>query len=161
MKPGIPNAYGLIGKASNAVQAYKRPLSSMSPTIILKNQKVKGLVGASGGPTIITGTIQTILNLIHFDGEQAEVGKAVNEPRIHHQWMPETLMYDEGMPQDSLSALLARKHKLKKWPMRFTSVQALWLIKTQTLQGDYKNILVGASDPSKLGKPAVVKKISR
>lgn len=158
MKPGIPNAYGLIGKASNAVQAYKRPLSSMSPTIILKNQKVKGLVGASGGPTIITGAIQTILNLIHFDGEQAQVGKAVNEPRIHHQWMPETLMYDEGMPQKSLAALLARKHKIKQWFMRFTSVQALWLIEAKE---DQQNILVGASDPSKLGKPAVVKKISR
>ena len=156
MKPGVPNAYGLIGKASNAVQAYKRPLSSMSPTIILKEGKVKGLVGASGGPTIITGTIQTLLNLIHFDGEQAKVGNAVSMPRIHHQWMPEILMYDDGLPKESLTALLARQHRIKAWPMRFTSVQALWLINDKK---HHKSILVGASDPSKLGKPAVLKKL--
>ena len=156
MKPGVPNAYGLIGKASNAVQAYKRPLSSMSPTIILKDGKVKGLVGASGGPTIITGTIQTLLNLIHFDGEQAKVGNAVSMPRLHHQWMPEVLMYDDGLPKKSLTALLARQHRIKAWPMRFTSVQALWLIRDKK---HHKSILVGAADPSKLGKPAVLKKL--
>lgn len=153
VKPGVPNAYGLVGKASNAVQANKRPLSSMSPTILLKNGKVVGLVGGSGGPTIITGTIQTLLNLIHFDGDTGAVGRAVNEPRIHHQWVPTTLMYDMGMSQKTLNALLARGHIVKPWSIRFNAVQALWVVGDSN-KGE--TVMIGASDPSKLGRPAVV-----
>lgn len=156
VKPGVPNAYGLIGRASNAVQAGKRPLSSMSPTIILKGKLVVGMVGGSGGPTIITGTLQTLLNLIHFDGVTGEVGRAVSAPRIHHQWVPETLMYDEGYDQRTLDALLARGHVLRQWPQRFTSIQALWVSSINT---DGEQIIVGAADPSKLGRPVAVNKV--
>lgn len=113
------------------------------------------MVGGSGGPTIITGTLQVLLNLIHFDGIVGEVGRAVSAPRLHHQWVPEILMYDEGYSQKTLDGLLARGHKLRIWPQRFTSIQALWV---KWGEGRKKKIYIGASDPAKLGRPSAVKK---
>jgi gamma-glutamyltranspeptidase/glutathione hydrolase len=151
VKPGVPNAYGLIGREANAVEASKRPLSSMSPTILIRDHRVVGMVGGSGGPTIITGTIQVLLNLIHFDGVNGDVGRAVDAPRLHHQWVPETLMYDQGLSRDSLDGLLARGHELKPWYSRFNAIQALWV---KSRGG--RDLIFGASDPSKRGKPAAV-----
>ena len=150
-KPGVPNAYGLIGHVSNEVQAHKRPLSSMSPTLILKNHQIKGMVGGSGGPTIITGTLQVLLNLLHQDGPSGHVGQSVARPRIHHQWMPNVLKYDQNMKQEPLQLLREYGHKIKVWPSRFTAIQALWV------EGQK---MMGASDPSKQGKPSVVDVLS-
>ena len=151
VKPGVPNAYGLIGRKANAVEPGKRPLSSMSPTILVRDHRVVGMVGGSGGPTIITGTIQVLLNLIHFDGVNGDVGRAVNAPRLHHQWVPETLMYDQGLPRSALDGLLARGHELKSWRSRFNAVQAMWV---KSRGG--RDLIFGASDPSKRGRPAAV-----
>jgi gamma-glutamyltranspeptidase / glutathione hydrolase len=149
-KPGAANAYGLIGHQSNEVQAKKRPLSSMSPTLILQQDQIKGMVGGSGGPTIITGTLQVLLNLIHGDGEAGYVGRAVAQPRIHHQWTPNTLMYDKELHMKELSNLRFYGHKIKPWPIRLTAIQALWV------KGE---MMMGASDPSKRGKPSVLKSL--
>lgn len=161
VKPGVPNAYGLVGREANSIRPKKRPLSSMSPTIILRGQEVIGMVGGSGGPTIITGALQVILNLIHFDGEHGAVGEAVSVPRIHHQWVPEQLLYDEGFSRRSLDALLARGHSLKPWPTRFNSIQALWVLtnKSETAAERDRFTIIGASDPDKMGKPAAVIKL--
>lgn len=137
-KPGVPNAFGLVGRAANAIAPGKRPLSSMSPTVVLKDGAVRLVVGASGGPTIITGTLQTLLNVLVFD---MDVRAAVSVPRIHHQWVPERLMVEAGIPLDVRSALRRRGHTVKPW-RRFTAVQAI----TRTAAGQ-----AGAADPSKLG----------
>lgn len=137
-KPGVANAYGLVGRAANAIAPGKRPLSSMSPTVVLKDGKVRMVVGASGGPTIITGTLQALLNVIVFN---MDVRAAVSVPRIHHQWVPERLMVEPGIPVDVQAALARRGHTVKAW-RRFTAVQAI----TQSPGGQ-----AGAADPSKLG----------
>ena len=121
IRPGVPNAFGLIGQASNAIQPGKRPLSSMSPTIVLKRGGIELMVGASGGPTIITGTLQVLLKLLDPSREGVE---ALSSPRIHHQWYPEQLMTDAALPAGLRRALLSRGHRLRRW-RRFTSVQAI------------------------------------
>ena len=148
-KSGVPNAYGLIGKASNEIQPLKRPLSSMSPTIVLRSGKIKGLAGGSGGPTIITGTLQVLLNLIHDDRKKLIplVGRAVSTSRVHHQWTPNKVWHDPTFPFKSLKELEMKGHRTETWPRRYNSIQAVW-VKGETLYG--------ASDPSKGGRPACV-----
>jgi gamma-glutamyltranspeptidase/glutathione hydrolase len=153
-KPGVPNAYGLVGREANAIEAGKKPLSSMSPTLILEGDRVRGMVGASGGPTIITGTLQVALSLIHSHAHVGDIAGAVQAPRIHHQWTPDVLLYDEGFKPETLAALRARGHKLKPWG-RFTSVQALWVYDPPAEGGEA--LLIGASDPSKRGRPSAVR----
>ena len=83
-KPGIPNAFGLVGNDANAIEPGKRPLSSMTPTIVLKDKKPFIILGSPGGSTIITTVLQTILNVtVHNMGIQ----EAVSAPRIHSQWL--------------------------------------------------------------------------
>jgi gamma-glutamyltranspeptidase / glutathione hydrolase len=110
-KPGTPNMYGLIGAEANKIEPGKRMLSSMTPTIIEKDGKLKMIVGTPGGSTIITSVFQTILNVIDFD-MTAEA--AVAAPRFHHQWLPDQIFVEEGKfsstVQDSLGKL---GHKFK------------------------------------------------
>lgn len=141
-RPGVPNAFGLIGHAANAIAPGKRPLSSMTPTLVVKDGKVVLAVGGSGGPTIITGTLQVLLNVLAFDMDPRA---AVEAPRIHHQWVPEVLMVETGIPADVLDALKRRGHTLKLITERGTAVQAI--------EADASGQR-GASDPSKLGAPA-------
>lgn len=140
-KPGVPNAFGLVGRAANAVQPGKRPLSSMTPTLVLKDGRVVLAVGGSGGPTIITATIQVLLNILIF---QQDPRAAVEAPRIHHQWVPEVLAVEGGIPADVTEALGRRGHAVKP-AGRFSAVQAI-VVGPDGLRG--------ASDPSKLGAPA-------
>ena len=83
-RPGEPNAFGLVQSEANAPQPGNRPLSSMSPTIVLRDGKAVALAGASGGPRIISATSQVLWHMLHGD----DPGTAVRRPRIHHQWMP-------------------------------------------------------------------------
>ncbi|EDM34033.1 gamma-glutamyltranspeptidase periplasmic precursor [Pedobacter sp. BAL39] len=93
VKPGVPNAYGLVGGVANAIAPGKRMLSSMTPTILEKNGKLLMVVGTPGGSTIITSVFQTILNVVTFgQGMQA----AVSAPRFHHQWLPDEVYAEEG-----------------------------------------------------------------
>ena len=144
-KPGVPNAFGLIGRAANAIAPGKRPLSSMSPTIVLQNGQVRLVTGASGGPTIITGTLQIMLDVLVFG---MNIREAIEAPRIHHQWVPDVLWVEAGIPADVLDALRARGHVVKV-RSRYNSVQGI-----ERTKGGWW----GASDPSKRGRPAGVGK---
>ena len=89
LQPGVPNAFGLIGNEQNAVAPRKRPLSSMTPTIALDaGGRVRVVVGAAGGPTIITATAQVLMNVVDW---KLAAQAAIAAPRIHHQWFPEML----------------------------------------------------------------------
>ena len=108
-KPGVPNAYGLIGGDANAVEPLKRPLSSMSPTIIFKDGKPFIATGSPGGSRIITTTLQVIMNVIDHGMNIAE---ATNATRIHHQWLPDEIRIEEGLSADTIKILENRGHKL-------------------------------------------------
>ena len=106
-KPGHPNFYGLIGSEANSIQPGKRMLSSMTPSIILKNNKPSLIVGTPGGSTIITSVLQTILNVYEFD---MNVQDAVNAPRFHHQWLPDVVIFEEGLLDDQKDSILSSKN---------------------------------------------------
>ena len=106
-KPGTPNAYGLIGGDANAVEARKRPLSSMSPTLVLEDGRPFLVTGSPGGSRIITTTLQVIMNVIDHDMNIAEATLA---PRIHHQWLPDELRIEEGISPDTIALLEAKGH---------------------------------------------------
>ncbi|GGB38765.1 gamma-glutamyltransferase [Roseibium aquae] len=101
-KPGVPNAYGLIGGDANAVEPGKRPLSSMTPTLVLENGAVLLATGSPGGSRIITTTLQIILNVIDHGMNIAEATAA---PRVHHQWYPDELRIEEGLSPDTIRLL--------------------------------------------------------
>ncbi len=115
-KPGVPNAYGLVGAEANAIAPGKRMLSSMTPTIIEKNGKLFMVVGTPGGSTIITSVFQTILNVIEHD---MTMNEAVNAKKFHHQWKPDTI-YMEEKALDSLTVVSLEKkghHIVKRNPI--------------------------------------------
>jgi len=97
VKPGVPNMYGAIGGDANAIAPGKRMLSSMTPTIVLKNNKPYLVVGTPGGTTIITSVFQTLVNIIDF-GMNAD--DAVNKPKFHHQWIPDELYVEHDFPRN-------------------------------------------------------------
>ena len=102
-KPGTPNLYGLIGGEANAIAPNKRMLSSMTPTIVTYNDKLKMVLGTPGGSTIITSVYQTLLNVInHGMGMQ----EAVNAKRVHHQWYPDEIQVETGALSKSTQAQL-------------------------------------------------------
>lgn len=109
-KPGVPNAFGLIGGQANAIEPRKRMLSSMSPTLILKDGTVRGVTGSPGGSRIITTVLQVILNVVEFGLNAAE---AVNAPRVHHQWLPDTLYIERGFPTDTRQRLHDMGYRLE------------------------------------------------
>ncbi|MGV3720186.1 MAG: gamma-glutamyltransferase [Actinomycetota bacterium] len=122
-KPGVPNAFGLIQGEANAIQPGKRPLSSMTPTLVLKNGKLVLVVGSPGGPTIINTVLQTVVNVIDH---RMNLRQAVSEPRIHHQWLPDTLQHEPfGMPRDVADALRRRGHQLAPEARYIGDVQAV------------------------------------
>lgn len=109
-EPGAPNAFGLVGAEANAVAPGKRPLSSMSPTIVLKNGRPILSVGAAGGPTIISQTLLAIIQRIDFD---ADLATALAQPRFHQQWKPDELVVEKSMPEGVRTELARRGHALK------------------------------------------------
>lgn len=111
VQPGVPNAFKLIGGEANAVAPGKRPLSSMSPTIILKDGQPILTVGAAGGPTIITQTLLAITNILDLGQSPHD---ALASPRFHHQWRPESLKIETKIGDDALSQLEKLGHKLDK-----------------------------------------------
>jgi gamma-glutamyltranspeptidase/glutathione hydrolase len=113
-QPGVPNTFGLIGSEANAIAPGKRPLSSMSPTIVTRRGEVAAVAGGSGGPFIITGTLQVLLNALVF-GQDAEA--AVAAPRLHHQWTPPVLMVEGGIGEGERRALARVGHRVVKAPM--------------------------------------------
>jgi gamma-glutamyltranspeptidase/glutathione hydrolase len=104
-KPGTPNMFGLVQGEANAIQPGKRPLSSMTPTIILKDGKLFMTAGAPGGSRISTAVLQVILNVVDFG---MNVQDAVDAPRVHHQWQPDTLSLERGISPDTVALLKSR-----------------------------------------------------
>lgn len=112
VKPGTPNAYGLVGAEANAVAPKKRMLSSMTPTIIARNGKLQMVVGTPGGSTIITSVFQTVLNVLEWN---MTMQQAVSAKRFHHQWKPKEVLYEEGcFTATELAALTKLGHTPKQ-----------------------------------------------
>jgi gamma-glutamyltranspeptidase/glutathione hydrolase len=109
-KPGVPNQFGLIGGDANAIAPHKRMLSSMTPTIVTKNGKLKMVVGTPGGSTIITSVYQTLLNVIDFGMGMQE---AVNAKKVHHQWYPDEIRVEtSALAQPTIDQLQAMGHSI-------------------------------------------------
>ncbi|HEY7298445.1 MAG TPA: gamma-glutamyltransferase, partial [Xanthobacteraceae bacterium] len=104
-KPGAPNAYGLLGGEANAPAGGKRPLSSMTPTIVLKDGAPFLVTGSPGGSRIITAVLQVIVNVID---RKLPLAEAVAQPRLHHQWWPDVVLVERGFSPDLIRALEAR-----------------------------------------------------
>lgn len=137
-KPGTPNGYGLVGGEANAVEGNKRPLSSMSPTIVMKDGKPFIVTGSPGGSRIITTTMQVIMNVIDHD---LNIAEATAAPRVHHQWLPDLLRVEQSLNRDTIELLEAKGHKVKV-NNAIGSTQSIMV----TEQG-----IFGASDPRRAG----------
>lgn len=143
------NLYGLVGSKKNRLEPGKRPLSSMSPTLVLQDGRVRLVAGGSGGPRIISATLQTILGLL---AEGRSAAEAVDAPRIHHQWQPDVLLMETGafgtakqpIQQSTADALLERGHTLDGRPF-LAAVNAVEVTGTRA---------VAAPDPRKRTPPA-------
>lgn len=142
-KPGMPNMYGLIQSEKNAVAARKRPLSAMTPTIVLKDGKLWFALGSPGGPTIINTVLQTLINVIDHG---MTMQQAVDAPRIHHQWMPDQIRYEPmGMVADVKDKLQTMGHKFTDRPGYMGDCEAIMI-------EDKTGVRLGASDPRRGGK---------
>jgi gamma-glutamyltranspeptidase/glutathione hydrolase len=109
-QPGQPNAFGLVGAEANAVAPGKRPLSSMSPTIVLRDKRPIMTVGAAGGPTIISQVLIALLRRLDLE---APLGECLGGPRFHHQWAPDELRLERSTPQSLQDSLRSLGHTLK------------------------------------------------
>lgn len=144
-----PNLYGLVPSTKNRLAPGKRPLSSMSPTVVLEKGRVRLVAGGAGGPRIISATLQTVLGVL---AEGRSVTEAVDAPRIHHQWMPDTLLMETGsfgtapqpIQQSVADALAERGHALAGAPY-LAAVNAVEVTGTRA---------VAAPDPRKRAPPA-------
>lgn len=146
-KPGSANGYGLIGGSANAIQPQKRPLSSMTPTILFDENGIPMLAtGSPGGSTIITIVLQMILNSLEFNMGIAE---ATAMPRIHHQWLPDTVSYENGISTDTLNNLTSMGHIIAPYHRVLGS--------TQSIRLNNKN-LEGSADPRRQGAAAISQK---
>ncbi len=140
-RPGEKNVFGLVQSEANTVATGKKPLSSMSPTIAVSDGKAVLAVGASGGPRIVSSTLQVFLNVTRFDLPPA---KAVAEPRFHHQWLPNELVLESGLLERVRKPLSERGHDVKR--------RTALAITQLAIRG--KDGVVGVSDPRKGGRPA-------
>lgn len=141
-KPGVPNAYGLIGAEANKIEPGKRPLSSMTPTLVFKDGQPFLVTGSPGGSRIITTVLETITNMIDFDMNVAE---AVSAPRFHHQWQPDMLFMEPGFSPDTQALLRQQGYKVRQ-VSTMGSAQSV-----ATRQG----VFLGAADPRKPDAGAV------
>jgi gamma-glutamyltranspeptidase/glutathione hydrolase len=140
--PGVPNAFALVGKEANSIAPRKTPLSSMTPTIITENNRLRMAVGAPGGSTIITQVLQIILNVLE---SKMDVGAAVWFPRIHHQWLPDELRVEaNGLDALTWENLRRRGHKITE-TRPWGNANAITVTEDDTLEA--------AADPRGDGSP--------
>jgi len=139
--PGASNAYGLVGFEANLPGPGKRPLSSMSPTIVLKDGKPVLVTGSPGGSRIISTVLQVIVNVLDYN---MDVAAAAAAPRLHHQWLPDEVRIERGFADDALAALRAKGHRVVE-PMGQTSANSIAVT---------PNGLIGAPDPRSRGAEA-------
>jgi gamma-glutamyltranspeptidase/glutathione hydrolase len=131
-KQGVPNAYGLIQGPANAIGPGKRPLSAMTPTIVLKDGKLFLVLGSPGGPTIITTVVNILLGVIDFS---LDIQEAVNAPRFHNQWLPDEILVEDRLSPDTMNVLRSKGHKL--------NVEHFW--------GDGECIMIDPKSGERLG----------
>mgnify|MGYP000588166211 CR=1 FL=1 len=141
-KTGTPNSYGLVGGKANAIEAQKRPLSSMTPTIVLKSGQPFLATGTPGGSKIITSVFQQLVNILWFD---MNVSEATNAPRIHHQWQPDILYVEQNIAADSIT-LLQQKGYQVEISTSLGSLQSIML---------KEGVYYGAADPRRPNAKAV------
>ena len=140
--PGVPNAYGLVGGDANAIAPRKTPLSSMTPTIVTENKRLRMAVGAPGGSTIITTVLQVLLNVLEYG---MDAGAAISAPRIHHQWLPDRLRVEPwGLDTLTLKELSRRGHQIES--------QSPWG-NANAIVVTPDGILEGSADPRGEGSP--------
>lgn len=143
VKPGEPNMFGLVQGETNAIQPGKRPLSSMTPTIVLRDGKLYMVVGAPGGSRIVTAVMQVMLNAIDF-GMNAQ--DAVDYPRFHHQWKPDKLYLEKGFSPDTVAILKSKGHDVDYSP-------AVVVARVEAIMID-NGWIMGGSDGRGTGKAA-------
>ncbi|KWV45880.1 gamma-glutamyltranspeptidase [Bradyrhizobium macuxiense] len=139
--PGASNAFGLVGFEANLPGPGKRPLSSMAPTIVLKDGKPVLVTGSPGGSRIISAVTQIIVDVIDY---KMDIAAAVAAPRIHHQWLPDEVRIERGFPKDVLDELKAKGHRLVE-PLGYSSANSILVT---------SNGLLGAPDPRTRGSEA-------
>jgi gamma-glutamyltranspeptidase / glutathione hydrolase len=141
--PGTPNLFGLVQGEANAVQARKRPLSSMTPTIVLRQGQVWFALGSPGGGTIINTVMQVLLNVVDHG---MNLQQAVDAPRIHHQWLPDSIDFEPyGVSPDTRAALERMGHVFRAAPRSLGDVQAIMV-------EHGSGVRLGASDPRLNGR---------
>ncbi len=141
-KPGAPNKYGLVGSSANAIEPNKRMLSSMTPTIVLKEGKPFMIIGTPGGSTIMTTILQVIVNVVDF---KMTLQEAIDAPRIHHQWMPDRLMCEErALSQETIDNLRAMGYTVHVRENTTGLAEGIMFDRK-------KGLLLGASDPRGYG----------
>lgn len=142
-KPGTSNTYGLLQSERNAIEANKRPLSAMTPTFVLKKDgSLWFTLGSPGGPRIINAVLQTLINVVDFD---MDLQQAIDAPRIHHQWMPDELIYEpEGLTADIVKELERRGHHLTLRPEYKGYTR-------DGFMGDVEGIMIDAGTGTRLG----------
>jgi gamma-glutamyltranspeptidase/glutathione hydrolase len=139
---GVPNAYGLVDTlGANAIAPGKRPLSSMTPTILEKDGHLFMVTGSPGGPRIITTVLLTILNVIDWG---MDVQEAVSAPRFHHQWVPNQLLVEPAISADVVNGLRLREHVVEVSPEEWSAAEAI-------VFDAAKRTHTGGSDPRRSG----------
>jgi gamma-glutamyltranspeptidase/glutathione hydrolase len=142
-KEGVPNEYGLVGSSANAIAPNKRMLSSMTPTIVLRDGKPFMVIGSPGGSTIMTTVLQAIVNVIDF---KMTIQEAIDAPRIHHQWLPDHISYEErALSQDAIENLRAMGHSLRLRENTTGLAEGI-------LFDRKKGLIFGATDPRGYGE---------
>jgi len=141
-KPGVPNTFGLIGGTANAIEAGKRPLSSMTPTMVFKDGEPVLSTGSPGGSRIIMAVLQMVVNVIDHE---MNIGVASNAPRMHHQWLPDMLRIESGFSPDTITELQRRGHTI-------TGGRTIGNVNSVSQEDGY---FLGAADPRRPGGGAV------
>ncbi|MEM8955508.1 MAG: gamma-glutamyltransferase [Verrucomicrobiota bacterium] len=142
-KPGVPNIYGLVGGEANRIEAGKRPLSSMTPTIVLREGEPYLITGGVGGSRIITSVLQVIVNVVDYD---LNVQEAVGAPRFHHQWLPDRLSLEKEFSVDTIRLLEAMGHEVSV-DAPASNVVAIEVVTDEGGERRYE----GAADPRREG----------
>jgi gamma-glutamyltranspeptidase/glutathione hydrolase len=152
-KPGAPNMFGLVQGKTNAIAPGKRPLSSMTPTIVTKDGQVSMVIGSPGGSYIITITLEAILNAIDHG---MDIQAAVDAPRIHHQWMPDQILIEPGaLSADTVTRLAKMGYTIAVSPRNWGAAEGI-VSGTETLpDGTIKHVLYGGNDDRRAAGAAV------
>jgi gamma-glutamyltranspeptidase/glutathione hydrolase len=141
-KPGSPNAFGMLGGTANAIEAGKRPLSSMTPTMVFKDGEPVVATGSPGGSRIIMAVLQMVVNVIDHE---MNIGVASNAPRMHHQWLPDVIQIESGFSPDTITELQRRGHMIR-------GGRTIGNVNSVSQQDGYS---LGAADPRRPGGGAV------